>query len=137
LKFLSPLDTRKIGAQRWLLLDDLVFKSDYLKGILIAPRGFQTDLASIPRIFWAIAPKEDIYDPAAVIHDAAYGHALVTNEGNRIELIKPLADKMFLEAMLCCGVSSWRAHIMYQAVSIFGNPSTHPLVENTVNDSIS
>ena len=36
------------------------------------PRGFVTDFASIPRIFWTILPPDDRYTYAAVLHDYLY-----------------------------------------------------------------
>ena len=129
-RFVTSLDMRKIGAQRWLLLDDLVFQSVELNGLLIAPRGFQTDLASIPRALWAVFPKEDVYDQAAVIHDGAYGHALLTRGQQRVEVVKPVADRLFYEAMLACGFGKVRAQLLYRAVSLFGNPAAHPLADN-------
>ena len=129
-RFLSPLRTEKLGAQRWILTDDLVFESKVLRGRFIAPRGFQTDLASIPRALWAICPKVDVYDAAAVIHDAAYGNALTTFSGYRVFLIKTLADDLFYEACRVEGVSAFRARLMHWAVSTFGDPLGHPLAEN-------
>lgn len=126
-QFLTPLRTEKIGPRRWLLIDDLVFRSELYRGNVVAIRGFQTDLASIPRIFWVIAPKVDLYDQAAVIHDAGYGNALYTENLDRIHTVKPVADRMFYEGMRAMGVSAWRAHLMYRAVDLFGTPLGHPL----------
>ena len=36
------------------------------------PKGFVTDFASIPRIFWTILPPDDRYTYAAVLHDYLY-----------------------------------------------------------------
>lgn len=33
------------------------------------PDGFRTDLATIPRIFWAALPPNGVYERAAVLHD--------------------------------------------------------------------
>jgi len=130
--FLTTLRTEKIGAQRWLLTDDLVYQTALLHGVLVAPRGFQTDLASIPRSLWVLFPKEDLYDQAAVIHDAAYGHALTTTDSARVELVKPWADRIFQEAMVASGVSPTRAALMFRLVSWFGRPAAHPLAANRV-----
>ena len=130
-KFLTPLRFEKVGAQSWLLTDDLVFRSMKLPGLFIVPRGFQTDLASIPRIAWAIFPKEDLYDPAAVLHDGGYGNALKTPGDERIFLVKEWCDSLFLEAMLAVGVPPWRANLMYRAVRRWGDPVGHPLADNT------
>src|SRR5688572_157944 len=125
--FLTPLRTEKIGPQRWLLTDDLLFRSVILPGVFVAPRGFQTDLASIPRIAWVLFPKVDIWDRPAVIHDAGYGNALMTEHGDRIFLIKHWGDKLFREALSVEGVSALKARFMYRFVSLFGDPKGHPL----------
>jgi hypothetical protein len=33
------------------------------------PDGFETDLASVPRVFWAFLPPNGTYEKAAVLHD--------------------------------------------------------------------
>jgi hypothetical protein len=33
------------------------------------PSDFPTDLASVPRIFWALLPPSGVYEKAAVVHD--------------------------------------------------------------------
>ena len=66
-------------------------------------------------------------DKAAVIHDAGYGNALVTENGDRIFATKHLSDRLFLEGMGAEGVPSITAWPMYQAVVMFGNPLGHPL----------
>jgi len=125
--FLTPLRTEKVGPRRWLLTDDLVFRSELYAGNFVVLRGFQTDFASIPRLFWVIAPKVDAYDAASVVHDAGYGHALYTEQLDRIHAVKHVADNLFLEGMLASGVPGWRARLMYRMVSIFGDPVVHPL----------
>lgn len=126
-EFLSPLRTEKIGPRRWLLIDDLLYRSAILPGVFIAPRGFQTDLASIPRPFWVMFPKVDVWDHIAVIHDAAYGNALMTQGGERIFLVKLWADRLFAEGLQVAGVGNPRRALMYRLVSWFGDPLGHPL----------
>lgn len=128
--FLTPLRTEKIGPQRWLLIDDCVFHSLHLRGDVIAPRGFQTDFASIPRPLWVLFPPVDRYDPAAVIHDAAYGNALVTAHGDRIFTGKRIADGLFLEALGACEVNTIKRRLMFAMVTVFGDPVGHPLAAN-------
>lgn len=38
--------------------------------VITIPAGFRTDLASVPRIFWALLPPNGVYENAAVVHDA-------------------------------------------------------------------
>lgn len=126
-RFLTPLRVEKIGERTWLLTDDLVFESVRYPGRVVAPRGLQTNFASVPRVLWAIAPPVGNYDKAAVIHDGGYGNALVTERGEPVFTVKAVADAWFFEGMEAEGVGPWTARSMYAAVRLFGNPDGHPL----------
>ena len=41
-------------------------------GNISVPKGFVTDLASIPRLFWTIFPPAAAYSYPAIIHDYLY-----------------------------------------------------------------
>ena len=43
-----------------------------LLGAFEIPAGFVTDLASIPRVFWQVLPRDGEYAYAAIIHDYLY-----------------------------------------------------------------
>lgn len=130
-EFLTPLRLEKIGPKRWILTDSLVFYSSKYRGKFIAPRGFQTDLASIPQLAQWLVSKVGPWDKAAVIHDAAYANALITASGDRIFCVKPVADDLFLEGMQAENWNGTRAKMMHRLVVLFGNPQGHPLAQNT------
>lgn len=130
--FLSPLRMETIGEREWLLTDDLVFFSALYRGVVIAPRGFQTNLASIPRLMWTVFPKVGKHDCGAVIHDGGYGHALLTQNGERIHAAKTVSDSLFYEGMRAAGVSRFAAAVMYRAVVLYGRPEVHPLAAHSV-----
>jgi hypothetical protein len=127
--FLGPLRIEKIAERRWMLTDDLAFDSTWPKcpGVFIAPRGFQTDLASIPQVLWSVLPHIGNWDRAATIHDAAYGNVLTNVNGDRMFVVKKLSDGLFYEGMRADGVGWWTARRMWRAVSAFGDPKGHPL----------
>lgn len=132
--FASDLNIRVIGNRSWMLLDDLVFYSAVYRGLFVAPAGFQTDLASIPRLVWNVFPKVGLHDKAAVIHDAAYANALMTFEDRlarrRIFTVKDVADTLFREGMEAEGVNVCSRWFMYRTVLVFGSPEGHPLAAN-------
>lgn len=125
-RFLSPLTMTKIGPYRWLLTDALAFESDRFSGCFVVPRGFQTDLASIPRLAWAVVPKVGAHDRAAVLHDAAYAGALTTAHGRRVRTVKHVADDLFAEALKADGVNPVLRAVMVTAVRAYGLPALHP-----------
>lgn len=75
------------------------------------PRGFVTDLASIPRAFWQVLRPEGRHAYAAVVHDYLYW----TQKRPREE-----ADLIFKFALQDSRVSSDTVETLYRAVRLFG-----------------
>ena len=121
--FLTPLWLEDIDGDNWCICASFVYQSDLLRGIVTIDAGTFTDLASIPKLLRGIAPKSGKYNKGAVLHDAGYNGYLKTIKGQRINLIKPLCDKLFLEAMEVSGVNRVQRKIMYQLVAKFGKKS--------------
>ena len=80
--------------------------------IIEVPIGFQSDLASIPRIarpFWSRLDGETA--AAAVLHDYLYA----THMTSRLQ-----ADNIFYEALNASGVRAFKRTVMWLAVRTFG-----------------
>jgi len=77
----------------------------------VVPKGFRTDFASIPKIFWSILPPDGKYILASVVHDYLY-------------TVKPCsrkeADRIFLKLMKISKCSKIRCYILYYCVRLFG-----------------
>lgn len=90
--------------------------TDPVYGRLEAPAGFRTDLASIPRICWAL-PAFDPNGPSrrpAVLHDWLYS----SRAGWRLG--RQFADEFLRAALLSEGASTWTAQAFYIAVRVGG-----------------
>lgn len=124
--FLTSLQIEKVGPDRWRLLSPLQYRSVIYPGLFVVPRGFETDLASVPVAIQSLLPKVGNYDAAAVLHDAGYANRLLTASQRRMFTAKPVIDKLFHEACLSLGVGRARAWAMYQAVKLWGDPLGHP-----------
>lgn len=94
------------------LAEDLVFRDGAGKEWR-APKGFVTDLASIPQSLWTIvgSPTLGRYTGPAILHDYYVGQ----RKGTPDEV-----NLMFYEALLASGVSETQAKLMYTAVARFG-----------------
>lgn len=104
------------GRQQWELDADLTLELS-LNGFdsalkVTVPAGFQTDLASIPRLFWRIFPPMGPWNKAAVVHDFLYSVP---------ECSSFLADAIFREAMAQLKVPLWRRVVMYYAVRAYSS----------------
>lgn len=75
------------------------------------PRGFVTDLASVPRILWPVLAHTGRYGNAAIYHDWLYVDQPCTRE---------VADRVFDRAMVDMGVDAPTRNIIWAAVRVFG-----------------
>jgi hypothetical protein len=114
-RFLNNLHVEDLGDDsRWCLLEDLVYESDLLGDTVLVPKGFITDLASVPRIPVIFEAWGNRSHHEAVIHDYLYtiGALPDVNIGK--------ANKVFLEAMKVRNKPDWIAWPMYEGVCIGG-----------------
>lgn len=94
------------------------------------PTGFKTDLASIPRIFWAfISPLDYVIQVPAVIHDFLYKtHKpwVYTLENKKlrfrrkIQFTRKQADMVLREKMKSFGAGIIKRNLVYLMVRIGG-----------------
>lgn len=119
---LSPLLTEPIGDNKWILKEE--YKYEINGFIIIVPKGFITDLASVPRILWVFFPPFGKYTRAAIIHDYLY------SELNDTFINRYWADKIFIFIMKEHGVSTYKRVSMYRAVRMFGEPSWKRKIKN-------
>lgn len=112
LKFDATLVPERWGT--WKLDAALYFSPDgWVR--YIAPRNFETDLASVPRAFWRVMPRREQTARAGAIHDMLYWVGV-----NRF-----WADCVFYRALRCDGVDPVRAALMFAAVRLGGWKAYH------------
>jgi hypothetical protein len=111
--FTDPADLRIHGPYTFEVLAPFHYHiGEYPSEEVIEVKvGFVTDLASIPRILWAVLPPHGRYAKAAIVHDYMYVQAYKTNA---------FADQTFKEAMGVLGVGKAQRTLMYWAVRLFG-----------------
>lgn len=95
----------------WVLGSNLVFTIPGTGQRIVVPRGFVTDFASVPRIFWTVFPKHGEYTTAAIVHDYLYWRQQCTREQ---------ADELFEFVMKDSDVSSGTRFAIYGAVRFGG-----------------
>ncbi len=98
----------------WVLVTPLRYRVGELQERITIPKGFVTDLASVPQIFWSVLPKTDKYMSAAILHDYLYWDQRCTQQQ---------ADALLKQAMDEFGVSAEKSSTVYDAVRFFGASS--------------
>ena len=160
-QFNKLLDATYHPPRKWVLNSSLSYDCDELteeeievlksvsvkvtkKGKVTVPKGFVTDMASVPRACWMFIAPFDVAR-AAVIHDLLYKNIRQYRwtwreydirepklELERIFRAKEISDKIFLCAMNDSEpeVPSYKKNPAYWAVKVFGNSSIIPTKDN-------
>jgi len=132
-----------LGDYRYRLHDDYEYhwKHNGQKRQLLIEQGFETDLASTPKLVWLLIGKQDLGLGPPLFHDALYrsgGHL----EGGHIGYSRKLrhvdgsvqaeawittdpwtreqADRLFCRQMREIDVAMWKRRSSYYAVRVFG-----------------
>ena len=143
-KFHNLLDAKFNPPRNWTLDTALKFDSDTLsdesrellkhcgvqvtkKNVISVPKGYITDLASVPRFCWAFIAPFDVAR-AAVVHDILYEKINTAYKDGKIitkqdrERYRKVADDVFKEGMESAvpEVPKWKIWSAYNAVRVFG-----------------
>lgn len=108
---LKRVCVKPFDKDRFEVMSDYVFKLPSFNGVV--PKGFKTDGASIPRMFWIFYPPyRSEYFSACIIHDY-----LCAGANSRADY--ELADKALKEAMEVLEMNKLKIFVFYHACSIF------------------
>jgi hypothetical protein len=126
-KFLSYLVLKDVTDDVWELHEPLIYESDIL-GRIEVPAGFQTDLASVPRVPIVYEQWGNRSHYESVIHDFLY------REDSIPQATFEQANDVFFEAMEARGKSWNIRYPMWWGVCLGGASSYH---KRKVNDGLS
>lgn len=108
--FLTPLDLRAYKPGEWVLLHSLIYRAEAGRRFTV-PRGFITDLASIPRPLRGLLNQNGKSRRPAVLHDFLYCVQSMT---------RAQADALFLEALKAAKVNAAVRYVMWAGVRAGG-----------------
>ena len=113
----SPMVASPTGdGKYWVLQAPLEYEHPQTKEQVVIPRGFVTDLASVPQLFWTAFPPCGKYTSSAVLHDYLYW---IQSE----KCDRKCADDILLLAMTEAGVDYLTRNAIYTAVRAGGSSS--------------
>lgn len=112
--FSTQLDLRAYEPNEWVVLSSLTYRHSQF-GTMCVPRGFITDLASIPRVLRTVINVNGKSRQAAVLHDYLYCGQGLTGALSRAE-----CDRIFRDAMRDEGVNWLQRWAMWAGVRLGG-----------------
>ena len=115
--FQSPMVVSPTGdGKYWVLKEELVYQHPETNERTVIPRGFVTDLATVPRLFWVAFPPCGKYTSSAVLHDYLYWVQSPVCD-------RKCADDVLLVAMKEADVDIITRESIYNAVRLGGSSS--------------
>ena len=103
----------------WTMEEPLTFVYEGVH--LTAPKGYITNLASVPRLLWMIWPPFGRYGKAAAIHDYLYTNKgfILTND-EVTHYTRSECDEIFLAGMKTLGVNWFTQLVLFAGVRVGG-----------------
>jgi Protein of unknown function (DUF1353). len=114
MRLLTPLKVELGDGKKWRLSEKFSVYTEQLgeeKVWIEVEEGFETDFASIPKIFLPFLEWRDKFNKASVVHDWLY---------HTKQFDRKTSDKIFLELQLALGINKYKAYIFYFMVRSFG-----------------
>ncbi len=117
----------RAGRSLWALHDDLSYTTGDGAEVITVPKGFVTDLASVPRIVWSFYPPDGPWVKAAIIHDFLYetqGTGIWhshTGNSRVAAYTRAEADGILKEGMADRGVGGWEQFVIWSSVRLGGS----------------
>ena len=112
-------NSKKQDRDLWFTNEDFTY---YIGDVaeqryVTVPKGYVTDGASVPRLFWGMIPPWGSYGQAAVVHDFLCEKKQLTfNNNNPLTLDQAQIDRVLWTAMRASGVPYWKSALIYGAV---------------------
>lgn len=121
-RVLDDIIVMAIGSKEWKLMDDFEYHVGFASSleVIVIPTGFETDFASIPKVFHSFINPAGKVRAAALVHDYLYSKRGVLPHKT---YTRKECDEIFLELMQVVGVAYWKSLTMYYAVWLFGKSS--------------
>ena len=107
----TALEREFTDGEAWTVEAPMEWRIGETDTVLVVPKGFVHDKASVPRALWSFFPKSGPYTRAAVIHDYLYWAQPCSREQ---------ADNLLMIAMKESGVSWFRRKVVYRGVRLGG-----------------
>lgn len=118
--FPRPPQMEPLGNGKWRLCHP--YQAPAYGTWVWIPEGFETDLASIPRILTPFIQRDELGRAAAPVHDALYQWAgrIYTDSGTVLTLRRRQVDALFRLLMRLEDVPAWKRTVAWAAVRLAG-----------------
>lgn len=117
----------RAGRSLWALQQELEYRpGEGEEELIVIPRGFVTDLTSVPRLVWSFYPPDGPWAKAAVIHDFLYFTKGTGEWHSHRGITRPrpysrkVADDILKQAMADRKIGAWEQLVIWLAVRVFG-----------------
>lgn len=116
----SDYASKKLKKDYWVVKKGFIYYlDDSFTSYVYVPKGYLTDGASVPRMFWNIIPPWGSYGQACVLHDYLCEHYYYFDGLNSFTLDRKNVNKIFNDAMKVAEVPTGKRKLIYAGVEAY------------------
>lgn len=116
----SHYASKKLKKDYWVVKKGFIYYlDDTFTSYVYVPRGYLTDGASVPRMFWNIIPAWGEYGQACVLHDYLCEYNYYFDGLNSFTLSRKKVNKIFDDSMRVLNVSNSKRFLIYNGVEFY------------------
>lgn len=116
----SDYASEKLKKDYWVVKKGFIYYLDdsYTSYVYI-PKGYLTDGASVPKVFWNIIPPWGKYGQACVLHDYMCEHNYYFDGMYSFVMSRKQVNYTFNEAMKVADVPTAKRRLIYSGVEVY------------------
>ena len=136
--------SRKLKKDYWVVKTGFLYHlDDSFTSYVYVPKGYLTNGASVPRIFWNVVPPWGHYGQACVLHDWLCEHNYYFDGLNSFYLNRKQVNNIFNDAMKVAELPNGKRKLIFGGVEAYRhivNPGFEPknvakiLIENELKE---
>lgn len=116
----SNYASEQLKKDYWVVKKDFIYYlDDTYTSYVHVPRGYLTDGASVPRIFWSVIPPWGKYGQACVLHDYLCEYNYYHDGLHTFNISRKQVNSIFNEAMKEAKVPTFKRHLINNAVELY------------------
>lgn len=130
----SDYASNKLKKDYWIVKKGFIYYlDDSFTSYVYVPKGYLTDGASVPRIFWNIIPPWGKYGQSCVLHDYMCEYNYYFDGLNSFNLSRKKVNSIFNESMKVAEVPNSKRRLIYGGVELYRHTINNGFEPKNVN----
>lgn len=115
----SDYASEKLKKDYWIVKRSFIYRLDDVGSYVYVPKGYLTDGASVPKVFWNVIPPWGKYGQSCVLHDYLCEYPYYFNGMESTTINRKKVNDIFNDAMKAAKIPSTKRKMIYSGVEFY------------------